>query len=90
VQAKDIPELPILKFIDSFDGAWCNWFSQDVRSVRRAMPEDTYPKVVLAKMRALIKKGLVDGCPCGCRGDFRLTDKGREYLKQTNSNELKE
>lgn len=30
------------------------------------MPE----KVLLAKARKLIRRGLVDGCPCGCRGEF--------------------
>jgi hypothetical protein len=38
------------------------------------------PKVVLAKARALIKRGLIDGCGCGCRGDFVITTKGRELL----------
>lgn len=37
-------------------------------------------KVVRAKMKALIKRGLLGGCWCGCRGDFHLTDKGREHL----------
>lgn len=27
-------------------------------------------KVVLAKAKRLIERGLVDGCACGCRGDF--------------------
>lgn len=25
-----------------------------------------------AKMSAMIRKGLVEGCACGCRGDFQL------------------
>jgi hypothetical protein len=37
-------------------------------------------KVVLAKFRRVKKRGLVDGCDCGCRGDFELTSKGRELL----------
>jgi hypothetical protein len=36
------------------------------------MPE----KVVLAKARALLKRGLIAGCGCGCRGDFRVTPAG--------------
>lgn len=28
------------------------------------------PKLVLAKARKLIRRGLVTGCACGCRGDF--------------------
>lgn len=40
-----------------------------------------YPeKVLLAKLRALVKRGLLDGCPCGCRGDFTITEKGRAAL----------
>lgn len=37
-------------------------------------------KVIMAKMRALIRRKLIDGCACGCRGDFWVTEKGREYL----------
>lgn len=49
-------------------------------SVVRSMPLGTNGKLALAKMKAMIRKGLVDGCPCGCRGDFEITDKGREVL----------
>lgn len=31
-------------------------------------------------MNQLIYKGIIDGCPCGCRGDYELTDKGRALL----------
>jgi hypothetical protein len=31
-------------------------------------------KVSLAKARTLIKQGRMDGCPCGCRGDFETID----------------
>jgi hypothetical protein len=39
----------------------------DGESVR--MPE----KLVLAKARKLIRRGLLSGCFCGCRSDFELT-----------------
>lgn len=39
------------------------------------------PKVIAAKMASLIRRGLVSGCACGCRGDFQITGKGREMLK---------
>lgn len=29
-------------------------------------------KVLLAKAKRLIKRGLIDGCACGCRGDFEI------------------
>lgn len=34
------------------------------------------PKVVRAKLARLIAKGWLDGCACGCRGDFTLTAAG--------------
>lgn len=37
----------------------------------KALPQ--YPKkVVLAKLRQMVEKGRLRGCPCGCRGDFRF------------------
>lgn len=37
-------------------------------------------KVVLAKARKLIRRGLLNGCYCGCRGDLELTEKGCDFL----------
>ena len=78
MQAKDIPEQPIIEFLEQLakrpDGRhWgCCWKGFD-NSVLNAMPEGTPEKVGWAKMRAMIRKGLVYGCSCGgCRGDFRL------------------
>jgi hypothetical protein len=31
-------------------------------------------KVVLAKAKRLIARKLLDGCPCGCRGDFEIPE----------------
>jgi hypothetical protein len=42
-------------------------------------------KVVLAKMKALKRRGLITGCPCGCRGDFELTKAGDGFLARTNN-----
>jgi hypothetical protein len=41
-------------------------------------------KVVLAKLRAFIHCGLIDGCACGCRGDFEMKQAGRDYLRTVN------
>jgi hypothetical protein len=35
-------------------------------------------KVVLAKVRKLIKRGMLGGCACGCRGDLHVLVKGAE------------
>lgn len=76
-QCKDIPDAPILEFLASLDGKWANWYGVDyANSVTHAMPSDVPLKLALAKMRQMIRRGVVDGCGCGCRGDFVLTDKG--------------
>lgn len=85
MQCKDIPDEPILRHIGAHDGKWCmRWRAStpgiDWPCILDAMPADTPEKLVLAKMRRLIERGLVDGCPCGCRGDFVLTAKGRAYI----------
>jgi hypothetical protein len=80
MQCKDIPAIPILQFLASHDGRWCNWYFGDERDVHRAMPAGIPDKLVLAKMQTLHRRGLVDGCFCGCRGDFELTEKGRDLL----------
>jgi len=96
MQCKDIPDVPVLEFLGGLPviGTACGetiraratWFDIQPRSpdgmptVVDAMPPLPSDKLALAKMRQLIRRGLVDGCACGCRGDFELTDKGREYL----------
>ena len=81
MQCKDIKDLPIIEFLYGLAGTWANWFGDEYNnSVTHAMPKGISDKLVLAKMRMLIRRGLVDGCTCGCRGDFVLTDKGYEFL----------
>ena len=78
MQCKDIPNKPILEFLTCHGGIGCNWYGNEYeRSVTHAMPENIPPKLALAKMKVLIRNGLVGGCPCGCRGDFEITEKGR-------------
>lgn len=79
MQAKDVPEIPILRFLLFHSGRWCGWRGEE-RNVLSAMPPNTPPKVALSKMASLIKRGLVDGCACGCPGYFVLTLKGEEYI----------
>ncbi|MFH2045132.1 MAG: hypothetical protein ABIK92_08285 [Pseudomonadota bacterium] len=49
-------------------------------TVQDVMPNGIHGKLQVAKMKSLIRRGLVDGCDCGCRGDFEITRKGVEYL----------
>ena len=85
MQAKDIPEWPIIAFLAGRHGVGAHWFFNGEDSVRSVIPEGTPDKVLLAKMRALIKRGLVDGCCCGCRGDFALTAKGLEHMADSST-----
>jgi hypothetical protein len=73
---------------------WTNWFWDPKgsyepnpeyeylpdNSVARAMPEGVCDKLRIAKMAMMIRRGIVDGCPCGCRGDFVITKKGEDLL----------
>ena len=74
MQCKDIPTQPILDFLSGHNGKWCTWFDDRGRmpTVKDCMPPNTPAKLRLAKMRSLIGKGIIEGCACGCCGDFRL------------------
>jgi hypothetical protein len=76
LQCKDIPDGPILEFLAK-QSLPCGWHDLNPRSdfmptVRDAFPPDIPGRLLLAKMRMLIRRGLVDGCTCGCRGDFTI------------------
>ncbi len=92
-QAKDIPDLGFLSLVEQmmrekadsggfrygtgrYDGSpWIMW-----GEICAAMP-DVPAKVVLAKANQLIKRKLLDGCGCGCRGDFHVTERGGEWMR---------
>lgn len=92
MQAKDIPATPILEFLkrcadrDSaeFGPTGTLSFGPDdelrPNSVQHGMPAGVPFKVARAKMVSLIRRGLVSGCTCGCRGDFEITQKGLTEL----------
>lgn len=76
--AQDLLGLPV-----PYHG-WSSATRWDVASVLAGHPElvgtaeacqnfpNMPPKVVLAKARRLIRRGVIDGCECGCRGDFAV------------------
>lgn len=87
MQCKDIPDAPVLRFLTDLppweDGrprTWANWYAPSPAAVQNAMPPGVPDRLALAKMRQMIRRGVVTGCPCGCRGDFEITDKGRAEL----------
>jgi hypothetical protein len=66
VQAKHIPDAAVLEVIDRVarkERRWTHTWDLD-----EAL--DFPPKVILAKAASMIRRGVITGCSCGCRGDF--------------------
>lgn len=62
-------------------GRWCTWGpSFYMPSVQQVLPVGTKEFVQLRYMQMLQRKGLVDGCDCGCRGDYEPTEEGLKFL----------
>jgi len=84
LQIKDIPDEPILELLRARPGTWFTWFpsrpeeDEIMPTVVSAFPAGLPDKLVLAKMNSLIRRGLIEGCACGCRGDFEITEKGKK------------
>jgi hypothetical protein len=87
-----LPDEDVLHYLATRQGQrTCLWYGHfkdsdpDIGDVYYAFPAGTPQKRIFAKMRSLYKRGLVKGCPCGCRGDFEITDKGLALIgiKQT-------
>lgn len=79
-------DMLILGFLHQHEGRWCTWGKgYTMPTIQDAMPEETPLEYQLVKMKELIERGLVDGCFCGCRGDFTITTKGMETLLQWRS-----
>lgn len=78
MKAADISDEAFLRLLNN--GSWTHRW--DMAERLPGVPE----KVVLAKARRLIQRGLMDGCFCGCRGDFEITAKGIQYLATKEGN----
>lgn len=66
VKASDIAETAFLEAMVKVDrgGGACWWILAEELKI----PE----KVVLAKARRLLRRGIISGCGCGCRGGWVL------------------
>jgi hypothetical protein len=78
VQAKHVPELPILRAIKANEPHWTlTWDLFELPELKE------FPhKVVRAKLLNMYNSGLIGGCCCGCRGDFELKPAGLALLKE--------
>lgn len=80
LQAKDISDVEMLEAVREAGTGSSGWaMAWDVDALNPAYP----PKVQQAKRSKLIKRGLMEGCTCGCRGDFYLTDSGLALLNDS-------
>lgn len=78
MQCKDIEDGPLLLFVarkESEKGGWVNTW--DFEPPYSDLPDNLFR----AKMGGLIRRGLLTGCNCGCRGDYETTAKGRQFIE---------
>jgi hypothetical protein len=91
IRCKDIPDEPILRFLyfrKRHNKLWACWFDGFENSIGQAMPSNIPDNTKIKKMRTLIQKGLVNGCGCGCRGDYVITPKGVKFLFNKIANKI--
>ncbi|GAA3018915.1 hypothetical protein HEB29_005280 [Streptomyces fulvorobeus] len=76
MQCKDIPDdvfVTAVRDAPALSSArWrMRWqVAEELESVMGPIPENLF----MAKARRLIARGLIGGCPCGCRGDWHPAD----------------
>ncbi len=97
MQCKDIPDEPILRLLqNAHDKGLLPATYWDLEpktresipqlpTVADAMPAGIDNRLRRAKMIMLVRRGLVDGCTCGCRGDFIITARGIAWLHRFDS-----
>lgn len=68
IQAKHVPDAAVLAIVDGIREREDRWtHTWDLEPAFPGVP----PKVLRAKMASLIRRGILEGCTCGCRGDFQ-------------------
>lgn len=83
METKDIPEIPILQFLHGLRGQIAirhGIESMPGQDIHGAFPAETPEKIITSKLKTLKRKGYIDGCPCGCSGQFTLTKMGAKLL----------
>jgi len=94
MQAKDIPDMDFIRAVLTVGiirrsrmtmrwdvqamlaGYPVDWPREDREDIERKIPA----KVVMAKAARLINRGWLDGCSCGCRGDYEVMPRVAEGL----------
>ncbi|MEU7066924.1 hypothetical protein [Streptomyces sp. NPDC046161] len=70
MQCKDIPDQLVIEAVASADEGWAT--TADVWQFLEARIGPVPWNLLLAKLRRLIARRLIDGCACGCSGGFRI------------------
>ncbi|MFI5831041.1 hypothetical protein ACIA6C_27970 [Streptomyces sp. NPDC051578] len=70
MQCKDIPDQLVIEAVASADDGWA--ITAEVRKFLEARVGPVPWNLLLAKLRRLIARQLIDGCACGCSGGFRI------------------
>ena len=85
MQAKDLDDRKVLAAVEKLahaDGPYVvtkpHWVM--AWDLEKELGIEETGRLLLAKCGALIRKGLLSGCACGCRGDFELTPNGKALL----------
>ena len=85
LQCKDILATPVLRGLETHYNpyGYSGWMFLGMGEPDDLMPyfpPETPYKLARAKLVQLRRMGLVDGCGCGCRGDWTITPMGIEFL----------
>ena len=73
LQAKDISDADALAALARCRGIHGVPHWSTLRDTQRELPQ--FPeKVVRAKLASMVRRKVIKGCACGCRGDFHLPD----------------
>ena len=83
MQCKDIPDRPILELLAARSPEKTELSKNTSgQSIEDVVSESVPKRLLLAKMRQLIRRGLVDGCSRGGCGDFAITEQGRQEVRR--------
>jgi hypothetical protein len=76
MKAADLSEARILALLNERPGVWHTYKPEGYESIMPSVYDPGHPdaprKVLIAKLRSMLKRGLLRGCACGCRGDWRV------------------
>lgn len=76
MQCKDLPDEVFVNAVRCTPGvSVSDWrMAWDVQDTLEALVGPVPRNLFFAKARRLVARGLIGGCPCGCRGDFHLPE----------------